>query len=197
MAGKIRRLVLRWLLDEPPRMDAPTAPVSSASGDSNPSPLAHLYTAMADLLRDQVSDQLSSASTNDLIAVGLVAANLALAVGLVILRATAPLTLNGWWYHWWYPLPVLLVSTFMVGSPLMPPFGKRKFQDGPKVETLLRAASGQPLERALEDLLRALQVAWNRNDRLLWKERRWFNRGLFIMAVASLVSIGSYTWALR
>lgn len=152
---------------------------------------------MADVLRDQVSDQLSSASTNDLIAVGLVAANLALAVGVVILRATTSYTLNGWWYHWWYPLPLLAASSVMVGIPLMPPFGRRKFHDGPKVETLLRAASGQPLERALEDLLRALQVAWAGNDRLLWRERRWFSRGLIVMAVASLASVGSYTWALR
>jgi hypothetical protein len=158
-----------------------------------------LYSSLADVLRDQISDQLASASTNDLIAVGIMAANLALAVGILILQTTNPWTLMewGWRYKWWYPLPVLGLSSAMVGFALRPPRNRHRFQDGPVVPGFLRAVSGKPLHEQFEDLLRSLYSCWRHNDALLLTERRWISRGTYILAVAAVVVAASYTWALR
>jgi hypothetical protein len=197
----MRRLFLRWLLGAAPPAptQTPTAqPVPTAAQGYAPSPLVHLYTSVIDILRAQVFDQLASQSTNDLISVGLLAANFALAIGNILLRATVSTVLVAGWYRWWYPLPVFAISSALVAVPLLPPIGeRRKFQDGPKVDVFLTAVSGEPLERQLEGLLRSLQFAWARNDSLLFKERKWFNRGIVVMVVAALAGIGSYTWALR
>lgn len=58
--------------------------------------LTHLYGELIGVVRDQISDQLASANTNDLISAGAIAAALALMATLLLLRSAAAPVL-GWW----------------------------------------------------------------------------------------------------
>jgi hypothetical protein len=165
-------------------------------------PLAHLYTVLADVLRDQLASQLETASTNDLKAVGVLGVALAVVVALLLLRATDPHGIGVWW---WYPLPLFVVPGVLAAMPLRRPKSNVKFLDGPSVPGLLaryeRGRSGDgsvpyTLEEQLAMLLVDLQGSWNNNDRLLAEEGRSFYWGALSLAVATLIAIGLYAWGL-
>ncbi len=167
--------------------------------DSTPglSSLAHLYSVMADILRDQIAAQLESASTNNLESVGVIAAALAFVVALLVVRATHGNDPSWWW--WWYPLPGFMIPTAIVGTPLLPPTKKRQFQDGPDIPSLLEgfAASSTTLEEMLAILLQGLQASWEENDKLLRQEAWCLKWGLISFSLITIGSIGVYTWGLR
>ena len=82
---------------EPP---APGQSSSTTELNGEVGRLAHLYTVLAEVLRDQLASQLETASTNDLKSVGVLGAALAVVVALLLLRATDPHGIGFWW---WYP----------------------------------------------------------------------------------------------
>lgn len=167
-------------------------------------PLAHLYSVLADVLRDQVSSQMEQASTNDLKSVGVLGAVLAIVVALLLLRATAPSDIGYWW---WYPLPLFVVPAVLAAIPLRRSSPKRTFKDGPSVPRLLAryetgkvAEGGQvspyTLEEMLAMLLVDLQASWRINDILLEKEQRSFYRGAAVLGIVTLITVGLYAWGL-
>ncbi|MDA8399317.1 MAG: hypothetical protein M0008_04585, partial [Actinomycetota bacterium] len=119
----------------PPHKDPSASAASDPSDKPGLSSLAHLYSVMADILRDQIAAQLESASTNNLESVGVIAAALAFVVALLVVRATHGNDPSWWW--WWYPLPGFMIPTVIVGTPLLPPTKKRRFKDGPDIPRLL------------------------------------------------------------
>lgn len=180
------------------RSAQPATPAAEPS-----SPLAHLYSVLADVLRDQVASQLDQASTNDLKSVAVLAAALAMIVALLIMRATDP---TGIGYWWWYPLPLFIIPAFLAAMPLRRPASKRPFQDGPSIpEFLARSAAGKttengPVPYTLEEILQLLLVdlhtSWQRNDTLLVQEQRSFYWGAVALGVVTLIAIGLYAWGL-
>ncbi|MFZ2056054.1 MAG: hypothetical protein WAV54_01410 [Acidimicrobiales bacterium] len=168
---------------------------SSPADDDSVSPVAHVYTTLADLLRDQVGAQLESASSNNLEAVALLAANLAFILALMLLRATNP-TYIAWW--WWLPLPLFAASATFLVYPILPPSEKRRFQHGPHVPSLLLAISREPqtLEQIIGRLIKDLQTTWQNNDALLATERKFLRIGLYVLCIASVVGAGLYAWGL-
>ncbi|MHB8436434.1 MAG: hypothetical protein ACYDC0_11240 [Acidimicrobiales bacterium] len=182
----------------------PPAPGQSSSTTENAGevgPLAHLYTVLADVLRDQLASQLETASTNDLKSVGVLGAALAVVVALLLLRATDPHGIG----VWWWPLPAFVLPGILAAVPLRRPKRNVKFLDGPSVPGLLaryeRGRSGDgslayTLEEQLAMLLVDLQDSWNNNDRLLAEEGRSFYWGALSLAVVTLVSVGLYAWGL-
>jgi hypothetical protein len=166
------------------------------------SPLAHLYSVLADVQRDQVASQLEEASTNDLKAVGVLGAVLAIVVALLLLRATDPSSIGYWW---WYPLPIFVVPTVLAATPLRRPSSKREFRDGPRVPEFLARYETAPteagqvpytLEHILQTLLVDLQRSWRNNDRLLAEEQRSFYWGAAALGIATLITLGLYAWGL-
>lgn len=157
--------------------------------------LIRYYEALANLLQDQIASQLESASTNDIVSIGIVGAALAIVVALLLIRATN--TIAGEWWWWWYPLPMFVVPVCTVGFPLLPRRSKR-FQHGPSVPTAVQsfATSPQPLERMMERLLRDLHSSWRNNDALLAAEGRWITASMLTLAVATGVSVGLFAWRL-
>lgn len=127
--------------------------------------LTHLYGELIGVVRDQISDQLASANTNDLISAGAIAAALALMATLLLRSAAAPVL--GWW--WWLPFPVLALPIGIISIPLAPPTEDRGFEGGPSIPRFLTAYStlNVTLEEMLEGLLRALQITFQQNDELL------------------------------
>lgn len=166
-------------------------------------PLAHLYSVLADVLRDQVASQLEQASTNDLKSVGVLGAALAIVVALPILRATNYSHIGYWW---WYPLPLFVVPATLAAMPLRRASSKRTFKDGPSVPQLLaRYEIGKPadggytaytLEEMLAMLLVDLHTSWRNNDTLLAEEQRSFYRGAIALGIATLITVGLYAWGL-
>jgi hypothetical protein len=182
------------------RSEARIRPMSEPS--EAVSPLAHLYSVLADVQRDQVASQLEEASTNDLKAVGVLGAVLAIVVALLVLRATDPSSIGYWW---WYPLPVFVVPTVLAAMPLRRPSSKREFRDGPSVpEFLARYETGPTeaghvpytLEHMLQMLLVDLHTSWSNNDSLLGEEQRSFYWGAAALGVATLITLGLYAWGL-
>jgi hypothetical protein len=167
------------------------------------SPLAHLYSVLADVQRDQVASQLEEASTNDLKAIGVLGAVLAIVVALLVLRATDPSSIGYWW---WYPLPIFVVPTVLAATPLRRSLPKREFSDGPSVpEFLARYEKGRTteegqvpytLEYMLQMILVGLQESWRNNDSLLAEEQRSFYWGAAALGIATLVTLGLYAWGL-
>lgn len=175
---------------------------SPAEIDGEVGRLAHLYTVLAEVLRDQLASQLETASTNDLKAVGVLGAALAAVVALLLLRATDPHGIGFWW---WYPLPAFVLPALLAAVPLRRPKRNVKFLDGPSVPGLLaryeggRSGDGSlayTLEEQLAMLLVDLKDSWNNNDRLLAEEGRSFYWGVLSLAVVTLVSVGLYAWGL-
>lgn len=167
------------------------------------SPLAHLYSVLADVQRDQVASQMEQASTNDLKSVGIIGAALAIVVALLLLRATDPKDIAYWW---WYPLPLFIVPSALAAMPLRRPSSKRTFLGGPSVPQLLArfeaGKSTQPgempytLEEMFAMLLVDLHTAWRNNDTILVEEQRSFYRGAAALGIATLMTIGLYAWGL-
>jgi hypothetical protein len=166
------------------------------------SPLAHLYSVLADVQRDQVASQLEEASTNDLKAIGVLGAVLAIVVALLVLRATNPSSIGYWW---WYPLPIFVFPTVLAATPLRRPSSKREFSDGPRVPEFLAryetgpAEEGQvpyTLEYLLQILLVDLHKTWRNNDTLLAQEQRSFYWGAAALGIATLITLGLYAWGL-
>lgn len=167
------------------------------------SPLGHLYSVLADVLRDQVASQLEQASTNDLKSVGVLGAALAMVVALLLLRATDPKDIAYWW---WYPVPLFVLPSGLAAMPLRRPLSKRAFLGGPNVPQLLaRFGAGktaQPgeapytLEEMLAMVLVDLHTAWRNNDSLLAEEQRSFYWGAVALGIVTLISIGLYAWGL-
>lgn len=183
-------------------MTNPPVPPADTDDVSAPSRLAHLYTVLADLLRDQVASQLETASTNDLKSVGVLAAALAVVVSLLLLRAADP---HGIGYWWWYPLPLFVVPGVLAAMPLRPPTSTVRFLDGPSVPRLVtqfergRTGDGSEpftLEEQLVMVLRGLHTSWSNNDRLLAAEGRSFYWGILTLAIATLITLGLYAWGL-
>jgi hypothetical protein len=179
------------------------APEPAARPTEAVGPLAHLYTVLADLLRDQVASQMEQASTNDLKSVGVLGAALAVVVVLPVLRATDSTDIGFWW---WYPLPLLVIPGALAAMPLRRASRKREFRAGPSVPQLLaRFEAGKlstggsapyTLEEMLAMLLVDLHAAWRNNDELLAAEQRWFYRGAIALGVIMLVTVGLYAWGL-
>jgi hypothetical protein len=188
-------------IPQPQKAPDPTAPsgtVANALLDPEPSaPLVHLYTTLVDLLRDQVAAQMEQASTNDLKAVGVLGAALAMVVALLLIRATNPTAVGSWW---WYPLPFFVVPAAIAATPLQAPSSTRTFRDGPSVPALLarleegKVGSGGAEPYGLEELLGMILVdlhtCWDRNDHLLDREQRAFYRGAAALGVVTLVTVG-------
>jgi hypothetical protein len=179
-----------------------TAEPAAESSDAV-SPLAHLYSVLADVLRDQVASQMEQASTNDLKSVGILGAALAIVVALLLLRATDSSSIAYWW---WYPLPLFVVPGTLAAIPLRRPSSKRTFTDGPSVPQLLARyeagksteAGGGPytLEEMLAMLLVDLHTSWRNNDKLLAEEQRSFYWGAAALGIATLITTGLYAWGL-
>jgi hypothetical protein len=184
----VRRETGRWLFDKVSGDKA-----LSLSQGERVSSTARLYMEMTAVLRDQLSAQLETASSNDLISVASVAAGLALVVGLVIVKAT--LGCVGYW--WWYPLPALIAPLFILSFPLLPR-KNRLFHHGPHIPTFLvyLADHPQPLEDVLVTMIQRLQEDWEGNDALLKTEAACIRWGLITLSVASFVGLGLYTWGL-
>lgn len=132
---------------------------------ANPSPQIELYRSLIDVLRDQIAAQTDSAASNDLQCVALIAADLALIVGLLIIRASAINTSWGSW--WWIPLVGLAVTALPFVVPVLP--GSRRtgtFKDGPSIPDFLRAISRSPKtpEDTFLSLIKDLQHSWDAND---------------------------------
>lgn len=163
------------------------------------SPLAHLYTVLVDVKRDQVASQLEEASTNDLKAVGVLGAVLAIVVALFVLRAADSSSIGYWW---WYPLPVFVVPTVLAAVPLRRPSSEREFSDGPRVPEFLASLETTPkeaphtLEYMLQLLLVDLHTSWRNNDSLLAEEQRSFYSGAAALGIATLITLGLYAWGL-
>ena len=179
----------------------PSGPERRERADSA-SPLAHLYTVLADLLRDQLASQLETASTNDVKAVGVIGAVLAVVVALLLLRAADP---HGIGYWWWYPLPLFVIPGGLAAMPLRRPTHKVRFLDGPSVPGLLTRFEGgkagdgavpYSLDEQLAMVLVDLQNSWSNNDRLLADESRSFYWGALSLAIATLIALGLYAWGL-
>jgi hypothetical protein len=176
---------------------------SKAQSTEAVGPLVHLYSALAELQRDQIASQIEQASTNDLKSVGVLGATLAMVVALLILRATDSSDI-GWW--WWYPLPLFAVPSFLAAIPLRRASAKRTFRDGPSVpQFLARFETGKPteaghvpytLEEIFTTLLVDLHTSWRSNDCLLVAEQQWFYRGAAALGVATLIAVGLYAWGL-
>jgi hypothetical protein len=162
------------------------------------SPQIDLYRSLVDVLRDQVAAQTDSAASNDLQCVALIAADLALIVGLLIIRASAINTSWGSW--WWIPLVGLAISSLPFVIPVLP--GSRRmgtFKDGPSIPDFLSAISLKPQtpENTFLSLIRDLQRSWSANDALLRREAHLIRVGVALLGAASLASIGLYCWALN
>jgi hypothetical protein len=96
------------------------------------SPQTELYGTLINVLRDQITAQTASAGSNDLQCVALIAADVALIVGLMIIRATAQAASWGSW--WWIPLLGLAASATPLVIPVLP--GSKRmgiFKIGPSV----------------------------------------------------------------
>jgi len=170
----------------------------AANQKADSSPQIDLYRSLIDVLRDQIAAQTDSAASNDLQCVALIAADLALIVGLLIIRASAINTSWGSW--WWIPLVGLAVTALPFVVPVLP--GSRRmgtFKDGPSIPDFLRAISLKP--RTPEDtflsLIKDLQHSWDANDALLRREAQLIRVGVALLGAASLASIGLYCWALN
>jgi len=163
---------------------------------SQRSAVSEIYTALADSLRGQIAVQSETASSNDLLCVALLAADLALVVALLLLRATKETQITGFW--WWSPLPFFVLSGVLLLVPILPPIKAKAFASGPSIPDFLSAISQTPqsLENMLDRLIRDLQQTWEDNDLILARERRFINLGLYLLCVASMVAIGLYAWQL-
>lgn len=194
--GDFRRDLALWLYQKVGGASAATGP------DPNPQALSsasEIYRVLCDVLRDQVVEQAASASSNDLEAVGLIAANLALAVALLLLKATRLHLFHGLGFvPWWVPLPVTALSVVLLVQPVRPASRSSQFKGGPNVPSLIHSLAENPqsVESALVRVIRDLQESWEINDRLLEKERRYITLGGVALGVASLLTVGFYTYAL-
>jgi hypothetical protein len=115
--------------------------------------LTRLYAELIGVVRDQISDQLASANTNDLISAGAIGAALALMATLLLLRSAAAPVL-GW--SWWLPFPVLALPIGIISIPLAPPTENRGFRGGPSVPRFLTAYSTPKV--TLEEMLEGLGI---------------------------------------
>jgi hypothetical protein len=159
------------------------------------SPLVHLYSVLADVLRDQVASQMEQASTNDLKSVGILGAALAMVVALLLIRATDPEHIAYWW---WYPMPLFVFPCARVAMPLRRSSPKRAFLGGPSVPQLLArfeaGKTAQPreapytLEEMLAIVLVDLHTAWRNNDSLLAEEQRSFYWGAVALGIVTLIA---------
>jgi hypothetical protein len=147
---------------------------------------------------------MEESSTNDLKAVGILEAALAMVVALFLLRATDP-TGIAWW--WRYPMPLFVIPAVLAAIPLRKPSSKRTFRDGTNVpELLARYEHGKPegsgftpytLEEMLAMLLVDLHASWRNNDGLLAEEQGSFYwGGAAALGVVRLITIGPYPWGL-
>jgi hypothetical protein len=152
--------------------------------------------SVVDVLRDQIAAQQDTASTNELSSNGLMAASLAMVVALMILRATQPCKIGYWW---WYPLPLFVVAGALLSVPAFPRRNRPRLTDGPKVPAFLAATSSSPhtQEQIFVRLIQDLQASWAMNDAILKTERACVRYGLYILAIASLVAVGVYSWGLN
>ena len=196
----LRRLILMWLLGND---DSHTSGLSQSSTQVVPSAAraerrespVDLYLALVNVLRDQIADQLASANTNDLISVGAMGTGFAVAVAMLIVRATNPTDISYWW---WYPLPLFLPPLLFFAVPMLPSGQRRKFRHGPSVPAFMQHQAGIPItvEQALIDLMKDLQLAFANNDALLERESRCFKWGWRLFVGATTISVGLYAWGL-
>ncbi len=179
----------------PPAAGAGQQGQAGATQDSV-SAVAHIYTALADVLRDQISLQSDGAIANDLKCVALLAADLAVVVSLMLIRASdISQSIGGWW---WYPLPAFVVSAGLLLGPVLRRTRAKSLAGGPRVPEFLKSIANKPttLEDLLDRLLTDLQQAWADNDAILEKEARSISRGLYLLGAASVFAIGLYAWGL-
>jgi hypothetical protein len=129
--------------------------------------------------------------------VGLLAADVALVVALILVRASDPTRIAG---YWWAPLPLAALSAGLLVVPyLSRSRNKHKFLGGPSVPGLLAVFAREPQtpEDMLVRLIKDLQSTWQNNDTLLARERRYIRGGLYALCGASVLAVALYSWRLN